>query len=104
MMLKITKQQLKAVNLHRGHFDKDAGLVFCGVAGALDIQDGLYHVEVRHRQLEPDEARPEEFSLSEQIGNKPDVQPAKQKPVNRPFRKGADPARTAQEPETKPED
>ena len=69
-MIKITKQQLKAVHAKIGCLDTDVNRVFAGVEGGLVLDEKLYHLEVKHEDAE-DTTGLERFSLSELISDKP---------------------------------
>ena len=69
-MLSLTKDQLRAVNEHRGKIDTDSGQVFDCLAGGRnprDLSDPLYHAESQLSDPAPDHDY-EKFSLSDAVG------------------------------------
>lgn len=96
MHLRLTKQQLRELQTHRGELDDDSGRVFERPIGARDPRDGLYTLELHFSQ--PDEERTyEHFSLeavlvdalvSEDPGDPPPSDSAQtpQSEINPPWR------------------
>lgn len=53
-MLRVTKDILRQLNAAAGKFDVDTGRIFVGFVGRLEMADGLYYGELRHKDAGDD--------------------------------------------------